>query len=116
MCGTKTDEKAKLKLVPMGVVPGVTGEAELELRIGGGKMEFQAKAGAEGLTEDDVNSLCVENGFEENNGAKAKGSKVDLSLEVDFETLLDAEVTIRRGAGCSGTAVLTGTVSESDLS
>lgn len=79
-------------------------------------MEFRAKAGAEGLTEDDVYSLCVENGFEENNAAKAKGTKVDLNLEVDFETLLDVEVTIRRGVDCSGTVVLTGTVSESDLS
>lgn len=113
---TKVNEKAKLELVPMGVDPGATGEAELELRIEQGKMELRAKATAEGLTEDDVYSLCVENGFEDNNGAKAKGSKVDLSLEVDFETLLDVEVTIRRGADCSGTVALIGTVSESDLS
>lgn len=78
-------ERATIELVSTGTIPGATGEARLELRIEKGKMQFKARARVEGLT-DDLFSLCVDKGF--TGDGEAKGGKVDLKLEVDFESLV----------------------------
>ena len=107
--GSQVREKARLDLRSTGIIPGATGEAELELRIAKGQMKFRARARAEGVP-DEVYSLCMDNGFRDRSAAR--GGKVDLGLEVDFQTLSGLEVTIREGAGCDGDVVLEGTVED----
>jgi len=107
--GSQVREKAQLDLRSTGIIPGATGEAKLELRIAGGRMKLRARARGEGLP-DGVLSLCMDNGFRDRGAAR--GGKVDLGLEVDFQTLSGLEVTIREGASCDGDVVLEGTVED----
>jgi len=108
--GSQVREKAQLDLRSTGIMPGATGEAELELRIAEGQMKLRARARAEGLPHNEVFSLCMDNGFRDR--GMAQGGKVDLGLEVDFQTLSGFEVNIGDGAGCDGDVVLEGTVED----
>ena len=107
--GSPVREKARLNLSSTGIIPAATGEAEMELSIAEGQMKLRARARAEGLP-DEAFSLCIDNAFKD--GGTAQGGKVDLGLEVDFQTLSGLEVTIREGAGCDGDVVLEGTVED----
>ena len=110
-CTCGLGPREPLELISTGTIPGATGEAQLELRIEKGNMRFKARARAEGLT-DDLFSLCVDNGF--TGDGEANGGKVDLRLQVDFESLVGLEVTIREGRSCAGEVVLLGAVETID--
>ncbi len=102
----------ELVLTSTGVVPGATGEAELELRNDqGSSTDFQAKARGEGLTENGAFSLCVGDVFLDDD--VAEGNRVDLEVALGEDPLVNSGtssrlmVTIRSGAGdCTGTVVL----------
>lgn len=46
---------------------------------------------------------------------QAEGGRVDVGLEVDFQTLSGLDVAIREGASCGGEIVLEGTVTDADI-
>lgn len=81
----------------------------MKSRIAQGQMKLRARARAEGLP-DEVFSLCMNNGFRDR--GTARGRRIDLGLEVDFQTLSGLEVTIRERAGCDGDVTLEGTVED----
>ena len=105
---SQVNERVDLELTSTGVISGATGNAELRLQINQGKMEFQARAEAKGLTENDRFSLCVDDGFGVDD--VADGGDLSLNLRVKLETLSGMEVTIREGMSCDGTVVLEGIV------
>ena len=105
-------ERAKVDLMPTGVIPDAAGDASLALRINNeGQIQFQATARARGLIQNAVFSLCVDDVFVDSDDASVRG-RVTLSENPDvrFTSLSGLTVTIETGIGCAGTVVLTGTV------
>ena len=97
--------QAKLKLDSM--VPGATGEAELELVSRAGVPELQAEATANGLDPNILYSLCAD-GVHVAHGEADNGGKLELDEEIlsPRESLVGMIVTIHVGVGCSGAAVM----------
>lgn len=101
--------QAKLKLDSM--VPGATGEVELELVSRVGVPELQAEANAKGLDPSILYSLCAD-GVHVAHGEDDNGGKLELDEKIlsPRESLIGMFVTIHVGVGCSGAAVMNAVV------
>ena len=101
--------KAKLKLD--SIVPGASGEVELELVSRSGVPELQAEANAKGLAPNILYSLCAD-GVHVDHDKADSGGQLELDEEIlsPRESLVGMIVTIHVGVGCSGVAVMHGTV------
>lgn len=73
----------------------------MQLPIAEGQMKLRSRARAEGFPVE-VFSFCMDNGFRDR--GTARGGKVDLGLEIDFQTPSGLGVTIGEGGGCDGAA------------
>ena len=116
-----SEQKAKIDLIGTGA-PGATGEAELQIRQG----EFEFEAKVEDLTAGGDVSFCLkpiglaiilidtENVEDQGRVELDEDDPADLFPTGVPGTILGV-VTIREGTNCTGTVLLQGTVSSSDL-
>lgn len=104
-------DPVKMVLTSTGVIPGASGQAELDLDFVAdlGVNGLLARAEAEGLTPNVRFSMCVDGIFIDDDLNLTGKLVMDEGIESSLTSLSGLTVTIRQGIGCGGIVVLRGT-------
>ena len=101
-----------LVLTSTGVIPGASGQADLDLDFVAdlGANGLLASAEADGLTPNVSFSMCVDGMFIDSDMSITGSVVMDEGIESSLVSLSGLGVTIRQGTGCDGAVVLEATV------